>query len=642
MNKNTVIGITLIGLIFIGFSIYSSKIAREQMEYKRTQDSIAAVRAVEYAKEIALQKADSISAAEALKAGVAKELNGANGTDGVSAVKGARQYESTYANNFLENAHNQPEQYYTLENDKLKITYTTRGAQPCEVQVKDYYTCDSTDLLIMKKGGSNMGLQVYTNQYINTDQFTYTFYSQTDSSLSMRLYFSDSAYVEHEYILPDDSYMVDFNVNMHGMEAFIPRNASQLDISWRMDIPRLERGYDNEKMYSTVYYKYPDEKKVDNLGSRRKKESAGKDVTTRFEWFAFQQQFFSAIMMADNDFDSGNLAMKFYQQNDPQKRLMACSADALVHYDLAEDVSLPLKFYFGPNHFKTLKSYKCGFEKIIPLGGWLISWINRWVIIPVFDFLSRFIGNYGLIILLLTLIIKLVISPLTLKSYMSSAKMNALKPEIDKINAKYPKESDALKKQQETMELYQKAGISMFGGCLPMLLQFPILFAMFRFFPSSFELRQQGFLWIDDLSTYDSIWNFGFNIPLFGNHLSLLALLCAVTMHLSARMTQGPKDSNPQTKMMRGMTLWFMPIFMLFICNNLSAALTYYYFLSNVFMMLQTWIIRRFCVNEEKILAKVRAASVKGAPKPKSKFQKKLEELQKAQEEAMRQQQKRR
>jgi YidC/Oxa1 family membrane protein insertase len=265
------------------------------------------------------------------------------------------------------------------------------------------------------------------------------------------------------------------------------------------------------------------------------------------------------------------------------------------------------------------------------------------VIIPLFDLFNGSIANYGIIILLLTLIIKLVVSPLTIKSYMSSAKMNVLRPEIEKINAKYPKEQDAMKKQQEIMALYQKAGVSMFGGCLPMLLQFPILIAMFRFFPASIELRQQPFLWAEDLSTYDSIIDFGFNIPLLGDHISLFSLLCAVTMYFSAKLTQGAQmDSNPQAKSMKFMTLYFMPIFMFFICNNLSSGLTYYYFLSNIIMMIQTIVIRKFFVDEKKIMEKIRLASVKGANKPKSKFQQRLEAMQKAQQEAMREQQKNR
>lgn len=626
MNKNTVIGIILIGLLLIGFSVYNSRIAREQQEMQRVRDSIAAANAFEYAEQMArVMSADSVSAGQE--------------TDTVAA------YSSTYANTFLEQAYNAGEDFYYLENDKLKIKYSTKGGQATSVLVKDYYASDSSALYLMKDGYSSFGLQLYTDQYINTGEFTYEKVVSNDSTLVMRLYFSDTAFIEYCYFLPSGSYMVDFDVHMVNMDRHIPRNASQFEVAWNMDVPRLERGYKNEQNYSTVDYKYPgDVKKVENLGLMRGSRSNGqhKEVTTRIEWFAFQQQYFSAILRSDNYFQSGNLSLNFYPETDPERRLMACAASTLVQYEPGNDVTLPFGFYFGPNHFRTLKGYDFGFEKIVPLGGWLVRWINRGIIIPVFDFFGRFISNYGIIILLLTILIKLIISPLTFKSYTSSAKINILRPELDKINAKYPRQEDALKKQQETMELYRKAGVNMFGGCLPMLLQFPVLFAMFRFFPASFELRQKGFLWADDLSTYDSIVDFGFTVPLLGDHLSLFAILCALSMYFSARMTQGNSaDNNPQMKSMRNMTLYFMPIFMLFICNNLSSGLTYYYLLSNLIMMLQTWIIRRFFVDEEKIMAKVRAASVKGA-KPKSKFQQRLEAIQKAQQEAIREQQKQR
>lgn len=306
----------------------------------------------------------------------------------------------------------------------------------------------------------------------------------------------------------------------------------------------------------------------------------------------------------------------------------------------AGDKVIPFDFYFGPNHYHTLKSYDRKYEKIIPLGGWLVGWISRFIIIPCFDLLGRFISNYGLIILIMTILLKIVISPLTIKSYMSSAKMSALKPEMDKINEKYPKQEDAMKKQQATMELYQRAGVKPLGGCLPMLLQFPILWAMFRFFPASIELRQKSFLWADDLSAYDSIWDFGVNIPLFGDHLSLFALLMAVSMFLYSKMTSSQMSNDPQMASMKFMSVWLMPIMMLFICNNLSSGLSYYYFISNLLTMLQTFIIKKWVVKPEKILAQVQAS--KGKPLPKSKWQQRLEEAQKMQQAQLKAQQKQR
>jgi YidC/Oxa1 family membrane protein insertase len=320
---------------------------------------------------------------------------------------------------------------------------------------------------------------------------------------------------------------------------------------------------------------------------------------------------------------------------------MACSAKLKADITPGQaDIVLPFSYYLGPNDYSTLKKYDQKYEKTIPLGGWLVNWFSRLVIIPSFDLIGKFISNYGIVILIMTLLIKLLISPLTIKSYKSTAKMQVIKPEVDKLNEKYPNEKDAMKKQQAMMELYRKAGISPMGGCLPMLLQMPILFAMFRFFPASIELRQQKFLCADDLSAYDSIWDFGVNIPLLGDHLSLFALLMAVTMFIYSKMTSAQMSDDPNMAGMKFMSVWLMPIMMFFICNNLSSALSYYYLLSNIITMAMTWYIRKFVVTEEKVRADMMLRA--NQPKKKSKWQQKLEEAQKMQEQMQRQQQNRR
>ena len=319
---------------------------------------------------------------------------------------------------------------------------------------------------------------------------------------------------------------------------------------------------------------------------------------------------------------------------------MVCTAKLKSTFDKGNGtIVVPTDFYFGPNDYRTLKSYDLNYEKIIPLGGWMVSWFNRLVIIPVFDFLGKFISSYGIVILILTLLIKLLLSPLTIKSYKSTAKMQVLKPEIDKLNEKYPKQEDAMKKQQAMMNLYQKAGVSPMGGCLPMLLQMPILFAMFRFFPASIELRQQSFLWAKDLSAYDSIVDFGFNIPLIGDHISLFAFLMAASMFLYSKMSSAQMSDGGMPGM-KFMSLYLMPIMMFFICNNLSSALSYYYFLSNLITMAMTWYIRKYVVTEDKVRAAMAAASIK--PKKKSKWQMRLEEAQRMQEQMQKQQKNRR
>lgn len=618
MNKNTALGLFLIALILIGFSWYNNRIYKEQSEYKRIQDSIAVERQLEYAKELAEKQVDTLS----------KALSGNQAIQQPSS-------NSIFKDFLLDSAYHAKGELLYLENDNIKVGITTKGAQPFTVEVKDYYTYDSLALMLMRENASSFGLELYTDQILKTTDFTFVPLYHDNSTLSLRLLFASGAYIDYTYVLPEESYMVNLNITMEGMSSVIPRNLSQFDLFWNMNLPRLEKGYTNEKNYSTLAYKYPNDDTIETLGLR--KDAASQKVRTRISWFGYQQQFFSAILVAENSFTSGDLAFKFFTEDDPSNNLMACSASVQVEKGSESTVNIPLEFYFGPNHYKTLKSYDKGFEKIVPLGGWLIGWINRLFIINVFDFLSKYIKSYGIIILLMTILIKLIISPLTLKSYMSSAKMRVIKPEVDAINAKYPKTEDAAKKQQETMALYKKAGVNMFGGCLPMLLQFPILFAMFRFFPSSFELRQQSFLWATDLSAYDSILTLPFKIPLYGDHVSLFALLMAVSMHFYARMTMDQMNTGgTQMAGMKGMQLWFMPIFLLVLCNNFSSGLSYYYMLSNLFTMLQTWAIRKFFVDEEKIHAQIKAKSAE--PVKKSKFQERLEAAQKAQAKAQTQQ----
>lgn len=622
MNKNTVIGFILIGAILFGFSWYNSKIFKEQERAKFVADSIAKAEALRNMPKIdsaALAMQDSLRQAGVVENGAAKDV------------------VPVYQDSLLEAAASASPEFFTLENDKIKVTFTTKGAQPYKVLVKDYFTYDGLELALFNDGAADFAMKLYAGAELSTSNFVFDKVSVTDSTLVMRLAFSGNAYIDYLYTLHEGSYMVDFNVRMKGMEGRLDKKMSQIGVDWSAGLPRLEKGYDNEKNYSTIVYKYPNDQTVENLGLR--KELSETSISTKVEWVAFQQQFFSAILIAENAFSGADLKYRFNNEQVyyAENKLMDCSASLAIDYSAADEVVIPMKYYFGPNLYKELKSYGYGFEKIVPLGGWLIGWINRVVIINCFDFLSRFISNYGLIIFLLTIFIKLVISPLTLKSYLSSAKMRVLKPEIDKINERYPKKEDAMRKQQEIMALYSKTGVSMFGGCLPMLLQFPILFAMFRFFPASFELRQQGFLWADDLSGFDSILNLPFNIPLYGDHVSLFAILMAVSMHFYSRMTIDQMPSNQQMAGMRGMQLYFMPIFLLVLCNNFSSGLSYYYMLSNLITILQTWVIRKYFVDEKKLYAKLQARASSAKPKKKSKWQERLEQMQKQQAEMQRQ-----
>lgn len=622
MNKNTIIGFILIGITLFGFTWYQSKEYEKQVAYQAQVDSIArAERAAQYI-------ADSIAG----RLPVADTLAG-----------GARPvYEAPvaiYKDSLLEAAHSGQESIYTIANDKIEVAFTTKGAQPYSVKVQKYRTYDSTDLYLFKPGNSEMGIGIYTGENINTKDFVFQLTEKTDSSIVMRLPFRNGGYIQQKYTLRPGTFVVSNELSFIGMEGVIPRNVSYYDFDWDVTIPRMEKGYKNEVQYSKVDYYFGGDKKPEEIGRGR---NADKRIENRVEWFAFQQQFFSAIMRPVNQFASGELAINFIEEDDPSHNLMDCAAKMRGDFKVSNNVVINNEFYFGPNHYKTLKSYGQKYEKIIPLGGWMVGWFTKWVIIPLFDFLHKFISNFGIIILLMTLFIKIVVLPFAYKSYSSSAKMQALKPEMDKLNAKYPKQEDALKKQQATMDLYKRAGVNPMGGCLPMLLQLPILWAMFRFFPASIELRQQPFLWADDLSAYDTIplLDFGTRIPLLGDHISLFALLMAVSMFLYSKITtQGQMSSNdPNTASMRFMSVWMMPIMMFFICNSLSSGLTYYYLLSNLITMIETWIIKKFFVRPEDVLAKLKASE--GKPQPKSKWQQRLEEAQKMQRQMMKEQEK--
>ena len=609
MNKSNIIGIVLIGVIMFGFTWYQSKQYEKQMAVQAQLDSIAMV------EQMAAMALDSAKRAE----GVVAEGEMA----GVKVLN-----MPAYKDSLLTEARLATEEFYKLSNDKVELEFTTKGAQLYSVKINDYKAYDSTDLYLIKPDGSQMGIGVYAGENINTKDFVFNVAERTDSSIVMRLPFAGGGYIQQKYWLTEGSYMMQNELSFVGMDGIIPRNVSSIDIDWSVIIPRLEKGYKNEKQYSKLDYYFAGDKKPEEIA--RGKNQA-KRVDAKFEWFAFQQQFFSAIMTAGEEFASADFDVRYFDENDPSHNLMACSARLRSEIQIGtEDVVLPYQFYLGPNDYRTLKSYDRKYEKIIPLGGWLVNWFSRLIIIPCFDFLGKFISNYGLVILLMTLLIKLLISPLTIKSYKSTAKMQVIKPEIDKLNEKYPNEKDAMKKQQAMMDLYQKAGISPMGGCLPMLLQMPILFAMFRFFPASIELRQQKFLWADDLSAYDSIVDFGFNIPLLGDHLSLFALLMAVTMFIYSKMTSGQMSDDPNMAGMKFMSVWLMPIMMFFICNNLSAALSYYYLLSNIITMGMTWYIRKFVVTEDKVRAEMMVKAKQ--PKKKSKWQQRLEEAQKMQE----------
>ena len=542
---------------------------------------------------------------------------------------------------------------HVIANDLVTISFNRKGAQPLTVKFNDYtsYNLEDpktpTELYFMRKGSSvydvifNLNDKVAaTEKELHTKDFIFEITDTSATHVVMKLDF-EGGYIQQKYWLDEGDYMLKNELTVNGVKNLVADSTKAYDTDWKFNIPRLEKSYTNEKRYSKLDYYHSGESDPEEFAEG---ENGAKTVGSSFEWFAFQQQFFSAIMTPKNGFMGGSaLGVTYASEKDYETKgkFMDCWATLKTAFDVTADDEFTSSntFYFGPNDYRTLESYDRNYERIIPLGGWMVSWFNRWVIIPVFDFLGKHIDNYGIIILILTLLVKLLLSPLTTKSYKSTAKMQALKPEIQQINERYPKKEDAMKKQQAMMNLYQKAGVSPMGGCLPMLLQMPILFAMFRFFPASIQLRQEGFLWADDLSSYDSAISFGSNIPLLGDHISIFALLMAVSMFVYSKMNSAQMGDNGMPGM-KFMSLYLMPIMMFFICNSLPAALSYYYFLSNLITMGMTWYIRKYVVTEEKVRAEMARAALK--PRKKSKWQMRLEEAQRMQEQMQKEKKNRR
>ena len=613
MDKNSIIGFVLIFLIMLGFFGYQSRQVQKQQAYQAQLDSIAAAEAYAQWQQDGIWRANNPEAAAAAEA---------------APAPAAAPAAPVYSDSLLNAAASAEAQLITLSNEKLEVTFTTRGAQPYSVLVKDYLTYGKEPLYLLQPGKTELGYVIYAPTAVDTRKFNFQVAETTDSTVVMRLPFAQGGYIEQKYTLSKDSYSVNETVSFVGMGHLIPRNVGSIDVDFDAIIPRMEKGYKNETQYSRLNYYFPEDSKPGNIGNGRRGE---KRFNNNIEWFAFQQQFFSAIMRAPGNFSYGEFSIDFLPKGGED--LMHCKAG--MRADItpgAERIDVPFECYFGPNNYKGLKAYGHSYEKVIPLGGKIIGLFTKYFIIPMFDWLHTGIANFGLIILLMTIAIKIVVLPFAYKSYSSSAKMAALKPFMEKINAKYPKQEDAMKKQQETMALYRKAGVSPMGGCLPMLLQMPILWAMFRFFPASIELRQQPFLWAEDLSAYDDIIHW--NTSILGmDHISLFALLMAVSMFFYSKITmQGQNAGNdPNAKMMQAMSLYMMPIMMFFICNNLSSGLSYYYLLSNIITFAETFIIRKWVVNPEEVVAKVKAAEDK--PAPKSKWQQRLEEAQKMQRE---------
>ncbi|MDC1025085.1 membrane protein insertase YidC [Flavobacteriales bacterium] len=526
-----------------------------------------------------------------------------------------------------------------LENEKIKLVISNKGGQIKSVVIKEgpnqkkYTTYTGEELEIFNSDSSVFNLNFSTGISINTKDlfFKPIFYntSENQNSVTMRLSIDSIHYVDFNYKINDD-YLVDYNINLIGMDEIIPNELNYMNLEWQMKTPQTEKSKSNQDMYTGIYYQFlADQDDIDYLGYTTAEDE--EQLSNKLSWVAFQQQFFSSILVSKSGLENASL---YSEKNENSKYIKNLSAKFELPYNHNRNEQLDFQFYFGPNHYKQLQSYNSKFEEIIPLGWGIFGWVNKYIIINIFDFLSKFFTNYGLIIFILTVIIKLALSPFTYKAYLSQAKMKVLKPEIDKMTEKH-KGKDPMKVQQETMNLYRKAGVNPMGGCLPMLFQFPILIAMFRFFPASIELRSEAFLWADDLSAYDSIYDLPFEIPFYGDHISLFTLLMTISTLLYTRMNS--QMASGQMAQMKWM-MYLMPIMFLGFFNNYAAGLSYYYFLANMFTFSQQFFMKKF-IDEDAILRQLEENKKK--PKKKSNFQKKLEEMQKRQEQKLKNKNKR-
>ena len=608
MDKNTIIGFALILAILVGFSWLSRPSEEELAKQQAYNDSIAAVQAQKaMEQEIMYQQTimqqDSAKANQAFDYGVFTPFS---------------QGENKKV---------------VIENEELKLTLNTKGGNITEVELKNYKNYDKNALILFDEQDAEQYFTLVTanNRVVESSNLYFTPTMLNDSTLAMSITLESGETLSQVYSL--DGFMVNYSIQSKGMNNVLSPRMNTVDMTWNLNMRQQERSKKFEGRYSALYYKYYD----DEVECLSENGSDAEKLIGKVKWVACKDQFFSSVLIAEDYFTNVEVESNI---SEPVNYLKDCKTQLSFNYDASGAQPTNLKFYFGPNSYQDLKNYddnaqtsaeKLNLEELVPLGWGIFGWVNKYLVIPIFNLLGSFIANYGLIIFLLTLIIKLLILPLTYKSYMSTAKMRVLRPQIEEINKRIP-EDKPMERQQATMALYRKVGVSPMGGCLPMLLQMPVLFALFVFFPVAIELRQQGFLWADDLSSYDSIFSWDVYIPFissyYGNHISLFCLLMAIANIISTKIsTDAQGASNSQMPAMKWM-MYLMPIMFLFFFNDYASGLTYYYLVSTLLTLLQTFIFR-VSINDQKILDKLN--NYKPKAKKKSGFMERLEQMQKEQ-----------
>lgn len=624
MDKNTIIGFVLIGIVLFGFS-WLNRPTPEQIEaQRRYQDSIAQI---EQAKQAAIekQKADPMASFNNLP----------------DSVKEARLADSFGS---FAKAMTGTEEFITLENEKVAVKLSTKGGRVISATLKEYDNYKGEPLVLFDKNESVFDLALVTaaNQRVNTKDMYFTPIKGDNANAAvMRLQMNEGSYLDFTYTLQPNDYRMDFSIKGTGLNGMLSPSTETLGMTWTQDIRQQEKGRKFENRYVGLYYKVENDD-VENLSETG---NDSKNVNETLQWVGYKDMFFSTVLVAKEGFKDVKMDSRMYENGEYMKNF---HTTATVSFDLNGTQTTDFQYFFLPNKYSLLNDYndtledgqELRLEKLVPLGWGIFRWVNQYFIIPLFNFLGGFIDNYGWLIFLLTVIVKLILFPLTYKSYMSSAKMRVLRPQVEEINAKYPNQDQAMERQRQIMELYSRAGASPMSGCIPMLLQMPILIALFMFFPSAIELRHESFLWAHDLSTYDVIISWDAQIPListyFGNHISLFCLLMTITnivyTKYNMEMTNTGQQQMPGMKTM----MYLMPLMFLFIFNSYASGLTYYYFISTLITIAQT-LFFRYTIDEEKLLAKLEANKRK--PMKKSGFMKRLEEAQRMQQEQLKRQQ---
>ncbi len=627
MDRNSLIGLVLIGGILIGWLLLNGPSNEELRKQKIKQDSLARVELAEKAKAEAAVVAAKIAADTVVVKGDTSKQVIIN-IDSIKKVNLQNKYRDFTAAAAGENKN------IVLENEKIKITLQTKGGSIAAAELKEYTRPDKkTKVELFNADSSRQALifLAYNNTLqVHTDSLYFTAgdikKTAEGQALSMRLQTSNpGSYLEYVYVLKNNDYMVDCKINVVNMQAIISPNTDQLAFAWKMLTPSQEAHIEKERQGSTVYWKFKEEDS-DYINPGKDEEKSINEAPV--EWVAFKQQFFTAAVISEKGFMKDGSIVRTQAKNNSLTYVKSFGTELGIPYNHNATENFNMKFYFGPNQYNVLKTYGVELETMINIGWPVFNLINKWLVIPVFNAFNNSTVNFGIIIIILTIIIKTLLFPIAWKTYMSSSKMRVLKPELDVINKKFSDPGDAMKKNQESMALYKKAGASPFSGCIPALIQFPILIALLNFFPASIELRQKAFLWADDLSTYDSVWTFG-HVPvinsIYGDHVSLFALLMFVSTIIYTWMnskfyTPANQQQMPGMKFM----MYFMPFIFLSFMNSYSSGLSWYYFLANVITFIQTWAMRKF-VSDEKLRAQIDEHMKK--PVKKSGFTARLEEM---------------